>query len=172
MRTRISAVVVITALALCACSESPKEAAINGAREYARNAVGKTTAPVWDEMVCTYGDKAKSPQFVTGFVNGGKGAQLFIVTIDATGKPDGEVELKPFTPEDASEVGYWMEVESSRKAKSDKPCGRWKELMSSSASSYWHAIQDGMGSGEAMLKMFDDVENVRRSHRASEKLGK
>lgn len=172
MRIHISAVAVSAALVLCACSKPPKDVAIDSAREYARNAVGKASAPVWDEMVCTYGDEAKSPQFVTGYVNGGKGAQLFIVTIDTTGKPDGEVELKPFTPEDASEVGYWMEVESSRKAKSDKPCGRWKELMSSSASSYWHAIQDGMGSGEAMLKIFDDVENVRRSHRASEKLGK
>ena len=156
MRIYISAMAVSAAFAMCACSKSPKEVAIDRAHEYARNAVGKPSAPVWDEMACTYGDKDKSPQFVTGYVNGGKGAQLFIVTIDTTGKPDGKVELKPFTPEDASEVGYWMEIERLRKERADKPCGPWKDLASSSASSYWHAIQDGMGSGEAMMKMADD----------------
>lgn len=156
MRIYLSAAALAATLTLCACGRSPKEIAIDSAREYARNAVGKTSAPVWDEMICTYGDKAGSPQFVTGYVNGGKGAQLFIVTIDTTGKPDGEVELKPFTSEDVSSVGYWMEIEWLRKAKADKPCGHWKDLALNSSASYWHAIQDGMGPGEAMIKMTED----------------
>lgn len=163
MSAKSVSILAIAIVMLSACGKSENETALETAVQYARNAVGKPNAPVWDEMVCYYDTKDKEPWMVTGYVNGGKGQQLFLVEIGLDGKPNGEVDLKPLAQTaDASEVGYWIGVESYRKAKNGEPCGAWKEIISTSSSTYWHAIDDGLDASAARKKVYEDQREMQK----------
>ena len=150
---RILLTIAAVALAVAGCTKDPKSAAIDSAREYARNAVGKPDAPIWDEMVCYQSTEDQQVGYVTGYVNGGRGAQLFSVSLRPDGKSEGAVELQPLPPTDAGERGYWIELDYLRKRDNDAACGAWATLLPFAAQIYWQQEKDGGSPSETMRKI-------------------
>lgn len=158
-------VLAVVALSAAGCT-SPRDNAIEQATEMARNAVGKGSAPVWDQMVCYADEELTKPSYVSGFVNGGKGAQLFLVNFKWDGKPKGEVELNPLQNADASEVGYWIEIDRLRKDDDGKECSDWSWFAHSAALAYWEASRDGASHVEALNKLYKMRRELMKSQAA------